>query len=599
MAPLGSGRERPFPPKGKTTFGEVAHSFPTHAGPAAKRHSHMTFAQQNHYPESSCTIHDKVACSRDRERGEAITRHNSSSALTSTPRHVAGASGTPRSRSESPRQRRPRSVPGTPRGRQSTQILSSSAPLPIGTTKSLLGHETPSQSFGNACGCGRNGFALSGSSNGALGASGGSLDFGGRSSSTCCGERGQGTHLDLRHSHSGFATSGYTYSSGEHASADVDHRRLVDTRSDGQPNLRTPALSPGSPKCRCNTGTCRCFSLGGTACGDGNSRIGNLGSSSCVSGGHYRHGGPRGGGGYCGSNVGNSRRFGGSDTATCNRSRDCTCGCNRSGSPRNRGIGAASGREKISGIDGGFDGYTRGQDACCSNRGGSPQHLSSASCGWGRNAGATSLCGGCKRRHTACSCNRAGISFGAGSGSSGCGRCRDICTCNTASSPRHVGGGAGRSPVGGGGIGSHGGCLGSCPGGGDSALCHYNGLANSASDVGVVRSGSLGIRGGGCCDGSGHPRESAIEPPVAHGGARTASFLRLNIFLLRTHITSLISALTEDGWLEAWEKDRLCRLAKQDSPTWASTFLRVYTSFMETEDVPSFVSNLRNHIQLS
>lgn len=78
--------------------------------------------------------------------------------------------------------------------------------------------------------------------------------------------------------------------------------------------------------------------------------------------------------------------------------------------------------------------------------------------------------------------------------------------------------------------------------------------------------------------------------------ARSGSFVRLNNFLLRTHVTSLVSALAEDGWLEVWEKERLCSQARDDSPAWAQSFLGGYTRFMETEDVPAFVASLRSQI---
>lgn len=85
---------------------------------------------------------------------------------------------------------------------------------------------------------------------------------------------------------------------------------------------------------------------------------------------------------------------------------------------------------------------------------------------------------------------------------------------------------------------------------------------------------------------------AAVDP-------RNASFVRLNTFLLRTHITSLISALAEDGWLESWEKERLCRQARDDSGTWTLVFLRSYTRFMEKDDVQGFVESLRNQIPAS
>eukprot|EP00929_Paragymnodinium_shiwhaense_P091630 TRINITY_DN51537_c0_g1_i1.p1 TRINITY_DN51537_c0_g1~~TRINITY_DN51537_c0_g1_i1.p1 ORF type:complete len:371 (+),score=48.96 TRINITY_DN51537_c0_g1_i1:88-1200(+) len=110
----------------------------------------------------------------------------------------------------------------------------------------------------------------------------------------------------------------------------------------------------------------------------------------------------------------------------------------------------------------------------------------------------------------------------------------------------------------------------------------------------------------GVAAGNGHPGHPSMTPGPAvtacFGSSRpagvaacprSASFVRLNSFLLRTHITSLISALSEDGWFEAWEKERLCRQAREDSHPWASSFLRIYSRFVETEDVHAFVADLR------
>jgi len=89
-------------------------------------------------------------------------------------------------------------------------------------------------------------------------------------------------------------------------------------------------------------------------------------------------------------------------------------------------------------------------------------------------------------------------------------------------------------------------------------------------------------------------QQEPIVTTVAGGGdPRARSFIRLNGFLLRTHITSLVSALAEDGWLEAWEKEQLCHHAREGTPQWALAFLQVYTRFMEMDDVPMFVAGLR------
>jgi len=80
------------------------------------------------------------------------------------------------------------------------------------------------------------------------------------------------------------------------------------------------------------------------------------------------------------------------------------------------------------------------------------------------------------------------------------------------------------------------------------------------------------------------------------GDPRSDAFVRLNSFLLRTHITSLISALAEDGWLEVSEKERLCHRAREDAGSNAISFLRTYMRFMETGDVHAFVAALRVHL---
>merc|ERR1719247_1690883 len=92
-----------------------------------------------------------------------------------------------------------------------------------------------------------------------------------------------------------------------------------------------------------------------------------------------------------------------------------------------------------------------------------------------------------------------------------------------------------------------------------------------------------------------YPFETFGRSP-AQADARAASFVRLNNFLLRTHVTSLVSALSEDGWLEIWEKERLCCQAREDSLSWMQAFFRSYTRLIETEDVKTFVAGLRSEI---
>lgn len=99
---------------------------------------------------------------------------------------------------------------------------------------------------------------------------------------------------------------------------------------------------------------------------------------------------------------------------------------------------------------------------------------------------------------------------------------------------------------------------------------------------------------GGSLAHLGYPVESVVK--TRQSDARAASFVRLNSFLLRTHVTSLVSALAEDGWLETWEKESLCRQAREDSSAWTQTFFRSYMRFLETEDVPTFIASLRSQI---
>lgn len=116
------------------------------------------------------------------------------------------------------------------------------------------------------------------------------------------------------------------------------------------------------------------------------------------------------------------------------------------------------------------------------------------------------------------------------------------------------------------------------------------GIGGSSYDRIGSRSGP-----GGSLVHLGYASDTPAKLP-AQADARAASFVRLNSFLVRTHVTSLVSALAEDGWLDSWEKERLCSQAREDSRAWAQAFFRSYTRFMETEDVPTFVASLRSQI---
>lgn len=118
----------------------------------------------------------------------------------------------------------------------------------------------------------------------------------------------------------------------------------------------------------------------------------------------------------------------------------------------------------------------------------------------------------------------------------------------------------------------------------------------AAVGAGVPPLRTPAISGKGASASAGYRHSETLGKAPAQVDSRAASFVRLNSFLLRTHITSLVSALAEDGWLEAWEKDRLCDQARADSPAWTQAFFRSYMRFLETEDVPAFVASLRSQI---
>lgn len=87
------------------------------------------------------------------------------------------------------------------------------------------------------------------------------------------------------------------------------------------------------------------------------------------------------------------------------------------------------------------------------------------------------------------------------------------------------------------------------------------------------------------------------EDAPAPGGAtspRAASFIRLNDFLLRTHVNSLLCALAEAGHIEPWEKERMCRIARSgESRSRMPGLLKAYAQFVETSDLTAFVTALR------
>mmetsp|Transcript_65621 Transcript_65621/g.137161 ORF Transcript_65621/g.137161 Transcript_65621/m.137161 type:complete len:334 (+) Transcript_65621:354-1355(+) len=86
---------------------------------------------------------------------------------------------------------------------------------------------------------------------------------------------------------------------------------------------------------------------------------------------------------------------------------------------------------------------------------------------------------------------------------------------------------------------------------------------------------------------------SPLQALGSTAGSRSAAFSRLHDFLLRTHISSLLSALAEDGWLLPRERDVLNSRAREESRVWSGSFNRAYIRFLETDNVQVFVSDLR------
>lgn len=101
------------------------------------------------------------------------------------------------------------------------------------------------------------------------------------------------------------------------------------------------------------------------------------------------------------------------------------------------------------------------------------------------------------------------------------------------------------------------------------------------------------------------PPAAASPPPGLPAGQgpcadpRAAAFVRLNGFLLRTHITSLVSALSEDGWLQAGDRERLLRRVRSEDSgkdaqrRWSQEFMQIYQDFIETENVNDFVIRIQ------
>lgn len=136
----------------------------------------------------------------------------------------------------------------------------------------------------------------------------------------------------------------------------------------------------------------------------------------------------------------------------------------------------------------------------------------------------------------------------------------------------------------------------------DEARCRLDVAASPGGSAaprwsGTAALGPLGANGRAKSPGRGptSPRRlwAAQAAPLGPRGDREVAFLQLNSFLLRSHAKSLVSALTMEGWLEAWEGERLRHRFSDEAPEIAKGFVSTYLRFVETEDVPDFVRRLR------
>eukprot|EP00405_Crypthecodinium_cohnii_P011677 CAMPEP_0206425594 /NCGR_PEP_ID=MMETSP0324_2-20121206/3877_1 /ASSEMBLY_ACC=CAM_ASM_000836 /TAXON_ID=2866 /ORGANISM="Crypthecodinium cohnii, Strain Seligo" /LENGTH=493 /DNA_ID=CAMNT_0053890391 /DNA_START=97 /DNA_END=1579 /DNA_ORIENTATION=+ len=68
--------------------------------------------------------------------------------------------------------------------------------------------------------------------------------------------------------------------------------------------------------------------------------------------------------------------------------------------------------------------------------------------------------------------------------------------------------------------------------------------------------------------------------------SQEVSFCQLNQFLFAAHAKSLVAAAAMEGWIDANESNRMKEVLSEKGHEASQAFLSVYTSFMETQDVP-------------
>jgi len=93
-------------------------------------------------------------------------------------------------------------------------------------------------------------------------------------------------------------------------------------------------------------------------------------------------------------------------------------------------------------------------------------------------------------------------------------------------------------------------------------------------------------------------RESVAVDPATKETAALTAFVRLNQFLLKAHLASLLSAMREEGFLELWEKERICgRMHGEGSDATLKELVKIYSAFVESTDVSRFIGDLRSFLK--
>lgn len=94
-------------------------------------------------------------------------------------------------------------------------------------------------------------------------------------------------------------------------------------------------------------------------------------------------------------------------------------------------------------------------------------------------------------------------------------------------------------------------------------------------------------------------RESvAVDLATKETASKETAFVRLNQFLLKAHLASLLSAMREEGFLELWEKERICgRMHGEGSDATMKELVKIYSAFVESADVSQFIGDLRSFLK--